>query len=98
MCLTIPMKIEEVDGFTALCSARGGERRVSLFLLQHEEVAPGDYLMVHQGEAREKVTEAEAAATWALYDEIFEREADAAAAGVPPGLAIGGAGKAESGL
>lgn len=84
MCLTIPMKIEEVNGFTARCSARGEERQVSLFLMQHEVLVPGDYLMIHQGEAREKVTETEAAATWALYDEIFKREADVAAAGPRP--------------
>lgn len=74
MCLTIPMLVEEVEGLCARCSARGEERRVSLFLLQHETIMPGDHLMVHLGEARARISAGEAAATWALYDEIFARE------------------------
>lgn len=89
MCLTIPMKVEDVTGFSARCSARGEERQVSLFLVQHLDVAPGDYLLVHQGEAREKVSEADAEATWALYDEIFQREAETAPGAVPKAVSQG---------
>ena len=41
MCLGIPMKVVEVDGFNARCEAKGIEREVSLFMLQDEPVEPG---------------------------------------------------------
>ena len=72
MCLAIPMRIVAVDGFVARCEARGVEREVSLFLLQDEPVAAGDYVMVHVGYAIQKVSEADAHATWGLFDEVLE--------------------------
>ena len=74
MCLGIPMRIEAIDGFTARCSAKGVERDVSLFLLQGEELAPGDYLMIHVGYAIQKMTEAEAQSSWELLDEMLAAE------------------------
>ena len=38
MCLGVPMRIVEIDGFNARCEARGIERQASLFLLQHENI------------------------------------------------------------
>ena len=75
MCLGGPMRVEEINGFEARCSARGIERRVSLFLLQHETLAPGDLVMVHVGNAIQKMTEEEATSAWDLYDEMLAREA-----------------------
>ncbi len=72
MCLAIPMRILAVEGFVARCEARGVEREVSLFLLQGEPVAAGDYVMVHVGYAIQKVSEADARATWGLFDEVLE--------------------------
>lgn len=72
MCLGIPMRVVEVDGFNARCEAKGVERDVSLFLLQHEPVATGDFIMVHVGYAIQKVTEADARTTWELLDQILE--------------------------
>ncbi len=71
MCLAIPMRIEAIDGFIARCEAKGVERDVSLFLLQGEEVAVGDYVMVHVGYAIQRVERADAEASWALFDEIL---------------------------
>lgn len=76
MCLAVPMRVVEIDRFSARCEARGVERTVSLFLLQHETVVPGDYVMVHAGQARQKMTEAQALDAWALYDEMFATEAE----------------------
>lgn len=78
MCLGIPMKIEAVDGFSARCTAKGVERDVNLFLLQHEEVQPGDYVVVHIGYAIQKMTEAEAQSVWETMDQLLAQE-DAAA-------------------
>ncbi len=72
MCLAIPMQIVAIDGFVARCEARGVTRDVSLFLMQETELAPGDHVMVHVGYAIQKVSEADARAAWALYDEMLE--------------------------
>ena len=50
------MRVVERDGFVARCEAKGIERTVSLFLLQHEEIAPGDHVMVHVGYAIQKMS------------------------------------------
>jgi hydrogenase expression/formation protein HypC len=68
MCLGIPMKVIEIDGYSARCEAKGIEREVSLFMLQEEPVAPGDYVMVHVGYALQKMTEQEARSAWEIYD------------------------------
>ncbi len=71
MCLAIPMKIQSIDGFVARCEARGVEREVSLFLMQHETLAPGDFVMVHVGYAIQKVTPEDARTAWELFDEAL---------------------------
>jgi hydrogenase expression/formation protein HypC len=73
------MRVVEVDGLNARCEAKGVERTVSLFMMQHELVEPGEMVMVHVGYALQKMTEAEARSTWELYDKILEQE-DAARA------------------
>ena len=77
MCLGVPMRIVERDGFIARCEAKGIERSVNLFLLQHEDVGPGDHVMVHVGYAIQKMSLEEAESAWALYDEMFTAEAGA---------------------
>jgi hydrogenase expression/formation protein HypC len=69
------MRIKEIDGFTARCEARGIERRASLFLLQHEDLQVGDLVMIHVGNAIQKMTEDEAQTAWDLYDEVLNAEA-----------------------
>ena len=73
MCLGIPMQIKRIDGFAAQCEAKGVQRDVSLFMLQHEELAPGDFVVVHVGYAIQKVSEQEAASAWELYDEMIAK-------------------------
>jgi hydrogenase expression/formation protein HypC len=77
MCLGIPMRVVERDGLMARCEAKGIERIVSLFLLQHEEIAPGDHVMVHVGYAIQKMTQADAMSAWELYDQMLGAEAEA---------------------
>ena len=81
MCLGVPMRIVEIDGFTARCEARGIERKANLFLLQHEDVQVGDMVMIHVGNAIQKMSEQDAQTAWELYDEILalEDEANASA-------------------
>lgn len=74
MCLGIPMQIVEIDNFMARCQAKGVERDVSLFMLQHETIAVGDFVMVHVGYAIQKMSEQDALSTWELFDEILSLE------------------------
>jgi hydrogenase expression/formation protein HypC len=71
MCLGIPMKVLEIDGFNARCEAKGVERTVSLFMMQDDEIQVGDNLMIHVGYAISKMTDEEARSAWELYDEMF---------------------------
>jgi hydrogenase expression/formation protein HypC len=77
MCLGIPMQIKEIDQFVARCEAKGVEREVNLFMLQHEPLAIGDFVMVHVGYAIQKMTPQEARSAWELYDEMLALESDA---------------------
>jgi hydrogenase expression/formation protein HypC len=74
MCLGIPMQIKQIDGFNARCEAKGVERDVSLFMLQHEPLQDGDFVIVHVGYAIQKVTAEEAATAWEVYDEMLAAE------------------------
>ena len=71
MCLGIPMEIKPIVGFNARCEAKGIERDVSLFMLQHEDLSVGDYVVVHVGYAIQAVTEEEAATAWEIYDQML---------------------------
>ncbi|MEW5786300.1 MAG: HypC/HybG/HupF family hydrogenase formation chaperone [Pseudomonadota bacterium] len=71
MCLAIPMRITAVEGFSARCEARGIQRDISLFMLQDEPPAVGDYVMVSLGQAVRVVSEEDARLSWELYDQIL---------------------------
>ena len=71
MCLAVPMKITAIDGFQCTCEAKGIEREVSLFMLQQDDIEVGDHILVHVGYAIQKVSEEEAAESWALFDEVM---------------------------
>jgi len=70
MCLGIPMQIMEIDDVNARCTAKGIERNVNLFMLQHEAINVGDYVMVHVGYAIQKIMPVEARTSWELYDQM----------------------------
>ncbi|MCU0766443.1 MAG: HypC/HybG/HupF family hydrogenase formation chaperone [Gammaproteobacteria bacterium] len=74
MCLGIPMQIKHIDGFVARCEAKGVERDVNLFMLQHEDVGLGDYVVVHVGYAIQKITPHEAQSAWEIYDQMLAAE------------------------
>ena len=78
MCLAVPMQIKTITDFQCLCEARGIEREVSLFLMQGEDVAPGDFVLVHVGYAIQKISQQEAQTAWELYDEMLAGEPGAA--------------------
>lgn len=71
MCLGIPMKIKCIDGFNALCEAKGVERDVSLFMMQDDELQVDDYVVVHVGYAIQKISPQDAQTAWQLYDQML---------------------------
>ena len=75
MCLAVPMQVKSTDKFQCLCEARGIEREVSLFMLQDEDIQPGDFVLVHVGYAIQKVSAEDAAEPWQLFDEILAEDA-----------------------
>jgi len=75
MCLAIPMQVQQVDEFTAVCEAKGVTRDVSLFMLLGEDIGVGDYVLVHVGYAIQKVSSEDAAASWDLIDEALSYNA-----------------------
>lgn len=73
MCLAIPSKIVSIDQDTSMgvVETMGVTREANLALLD-EEVAIGDWVLVHVGLAISKVDAEEAQKTLAMYQEIIE--------------------------
>ena len=44
-------------------------------MLQGEEIAPGDFVLVHVGYAIQKVSGEQAAESWELFDEMLAADA-----------------------
>ena len=66
MCLAIPARVVELRPDQQAVIELGGVRKdISLALV--EDVAPGDYVIVHVGYALQKVDPEEAARTLALF-------------------------------
>jgi hydrogenase expression/formation protein HypC len=66
------MQIIEINGYNARCEAKGVEREVSLFMLQDESLALGDFVLVHVGYAIQKVSAQEARSSWELFDQMLQ--------------------------
>lgn len=77
MCLGIPMQIVEIDGVNARCTAKGIERNINLFMLQHDDIGVGDFVMVHVGYAIQKIMPVEARTSWELHEEMTKGRPDA---------------------
>ncbi|GMT45879.1 MAG: hydrogenase [bacterium] len=63
MCLSIPAKIEKINGETAVCSVGGSTYEANLMMLSVEELKLGDYVLIHTGFAIQKLDEEEAKAS-----------------------------------
>ncbi len=74
MCLALPTQIIEIsdDRQYGTVSLDGIRKEISLALL--DEVAIGDYVLLHVGYALSKVNEAEAEKTLALFSEMAALE------------------------
>jgi len=70
MCLSIPARIEEINGEMARCSVGEASYQASLQMLDISELAVGDYVLLHTGFALQKISEEEAIETLKLFDEF----------------------------
>ena len=70
MCLAVPMKVAEIVDSTAICEVDGVRREASLMLL--DDVAVGDYVLLHAGFAIEKVDPEEAEKTLEVFREVLD--------------------------
>ena len=69
MCLAIPARVEQFIGAdNAIVNLGGVRKEVSLALV--EDVAVGDYVIVHVGYALQRLDEAEALQTLAMFAEM----------------------------
>ena len=69
MCLAIPARVVEIkEGDQAVVDLGGVRKDISLALV--DEVAVGDYVIVHVGYALNKLDPEEAAKTLALFAEM----------------------------
>lgn len=73
MCLAVPMQVDTIDGFKAVCSTKGVSRDVNLFLLQDQPVAVGDHVLVHLGYAIQVISPTEARRYWDAFDEVLAK-------------------------
>ena len=75
MCLGIPGRITEVHdehGVTMGTVDFGGVRRAVCLAYVADEIAAGDFAIIHVGFAISKVSEAEARRTYALLEEMSQ--------------------------
>lgn len=70
MCLGVPMKIISKEGDNVIAEVDGVKKEASVMLLG-EDVAIGDYIIVHAGFAISRIDEAYAEETLALMREVF---------------------------
>ena len=73
MCLAVPMKIVSRDGDNIVAEVDGVQKEASVMLLG-EEVAVGDYVIVHAGFAISRLDEKYAEETLSLMREVFSAE------------------------
>lgn len=76
MCLAIPSRIVKMYNMMATVDVMGARRDVSLMLLP-EEVAEGDFVLVHAGFAIQKVSEAAASDSLRLLRELVREMEEA---------------------
>jgi len=75
MCLAVPARVVELNGDSAIVDLDGIRKETSTVLL--DEIAVGDYVLIHVGFALERIDPVEAAKTLKLFDELKAMDAEA---------------------
>ncbi len=75
MCLAIPAEVVQIESQTATCRLGEGQTKIrASLLLMDEEVAVGDYLLIHAGFALRRLDVDEALETLRLMREMASRK------------------------
>ncbi len=73
MCISVPMKVLEINGQRGIADIGGMSREIDLRFLSQVEV--GDYVIVHAGFALQRLDQNEAEETLSLLREVLAHEA-----------------------
>ena len=71
MCLGVPMQVKIIENEMAICEIDGVQREASLMMI--DDVAIGDYVLIHAGFAIEKIDEEEARLTLRALREALDQ-------------------------
>jgi len=71
MCLGVPMRVVSINDEVAVCEIDGVKREASLMMV--ENVAVGDFVLIHAGFAIEKLDEEDARQTLQLFRELLDQ-------------------------
>jgi len=71
MCLGVPMRVVSINDEVAVCEIDGVKREASLMMVQN--VAVGDFVLIHAGFAIEKLDEEDAKQTLQLFRELLDQ-------------------------
>jgi hydrogenase expression/formation protein HypC len=89
MCLAIPGQIVRLipDSDLATADVSGIKRNINIGLINDQEVAPGDWVLIHVGFAMSRIDEQEARASLQFLETLGQAFADEmnAIAGTPTG-------------
>ncbi len=70
MCLSIPARVESIEGELAVCTVGRSSYTASLSLLEKGSVAVGDFVLIHTGLAIQVLDREEAEETLKTFDEF----------------------------
>ena len=68
MCLAVPLKIVDIDGFDGVGEVNGVRRRIRLDFIREPKI--GEYVMIHAGFAIERLPEEQALEDIAAWKEV----------------------------
>lgn len=72
MCLSIPARVDKIEGNIATCTVGESSYNASLELISNENVQVGDYVLIHTGFALQKLDTEDALKTLKTFDEFKE--------------------------
>jgi hydrogenase expression/formation protein HypC len=74
MCLSIPSKVIKISDDKTMCSVdtMGVKRDANLMMMDDNDIAIGDYVLLHIGFVMNKIDEKEALSSIKTYQEILQ--------------------------
>lgn len=74
MCLSIPSKVVRISEDNTMCTVdtMGVQRDANLMMMEDDDIAIGDYVLLHIGFVMNKIDDDDALASIETYKEILE--------------------------